>query len=300
MRVPGNVPRKVNRVRLVVATHNLMHGLRLPGLITHHVAVRDEQGLDLLCLQENRFLTEEADLPSDRIAAALGPDYRVVRDDGCPGLAFVHDARTLVCEAHAIAPLPLLAKLTPFERLYIRGGKTKQKYVLLAEMSARRRRPGRPVRGRLFPPGHGGRQRAPGCAGRGDRGGAARPRPATRVRRVRRQQRVRLVAAAGGAAATARPAGGAGRDRSRNPPDALLRPAERGQVHSRHGRAAGQTGPRHPSALRRRLQQPAGRRPRSGRDPGLRPRSRVGPDRDRVRSRRALLAAYHRGRFGTL
>ena len=113
-----------------------MHALRLPALIRHHVALRDEQGLDLLCLQENRFLTEEADLPSDRIAAALGPDYRVVRDDGCPGLAFVHDARTLTCAAHAIAPLPLLAKLTPFERLYIRGGKTKQKYALLAELCA--------------------------------------------------------------------------------------------------------------------------------------------------------------------
>jgi len=122
---------------VVVASHNLMHALRLPALIPHYLALRDEQGLDLLCVQENRFLTEEADLPSDRIAAALGPDYRVVRDDGCPGLAFVHDARTLVCEAHAIAPLPLLARLTPFERLYIRGGKTKQKYVLLAEMSAR-------------------------------------------------------------------------------------------------------------------------------------------------------------------
>ena len=122
---------------VTVASHNLMHALRLPALIRHHLGLRDEQGLDLLCVQENRFLTEEVDLPSDRIAAALGPDYRVVRDDGCRGLALVHDTRTLTCEAHAIASLPLLAKLTPFERLYIRGGKTKQKYALLAEMSAR-------------------------------------------------------------------------------------------------------------------------------------------------------------------
>ena len=113
-----------------------MHAMRLPALIGHYEALRDEQGLDLLCLQENRFLTDEADLPSDRIAAALGPDYRVVRDDDCPGLAFVHDARTLTCAAHAIAPLPLLARLTPFEQLYIRGGKTKQKYALLAELRA--------------------------------------------------------------------------------------------------------------------------------------------------------------------
>ena len=211
-----------------------MHALRLPALIAHYVALRDDQGLDLLCLQENRFLTEEADLPSDRIAAALGPDYRVVRDDGCPGLAFVHDARTLTCAAHAIAPLPLLAKLTPFERLYIRGGKTKQKYVLLAELRARaRRRPARPgSRAACFHLDTAGGNAHRGDAGRGDRGGAARPRPATRLRRLRRQQRVRLAAPAGGAAATVRAAGGVRRDRSGDPPDPLFRPAERGQIHS--------------------------------------------------------------------
>ena len=118
---------------IVVATHNLMHGLRLPALIPHYVALRDEQGLDLLCLQEDRFLTDGVDLPSAQIAAALGPSYRVVRDDSCPGLAFVHDARTLTCAAQAIVPLPPLATLNAFERLYIVGGKTKRKEVLLAE-----------------------------------------------------------------------------------------------------------------------------------------------------------------------
>lgn len=124
-------------MKVVVASHNLMHAMGLPALIPRYVGLRDAQGLDLLCLQENRFLTEESDLPSDRIAAALGPDYRVVRDDGCPGLAFVHDSRTVACAPPAIVPLPLLAKLTPFERLYIRGGKAKQKYALLAELRPR-------------------------------------------------------------------------------------------------------------------------------------------------------------------
>ena len=125
------------RQSVVVATHNLMHGLRLSSLIPHHVALRDGPGLDLLCVQENRFLADGPDLPSARIAAALGTDYAVVADDGCPGLAFVHDARTLVCEGRAIVPLPLLAALNAFERLYIVGGKTRQKYLLLAEMRAR-------------------------------------------------------------------------------------------------------------------------------------------------------------------
>src|SRR5689334_10849840 len=117
---------------VLVATHNLMHGLRLPSLIAHYIALRDAHGLDLLCLQEDRFLSASAAAPqpSAQIAAALGPDYRVVRDDGSPGLAFVHDARTLTCQSQSIVPLPLLASLSPFERLYIVGGKTKQKYLL--------------------------------------------------------------------------------------------------------------------------------------------------------------------------
>jgi endonuclease/exonuclease/phosphatase family metal-dependent hydrolase len=121
---------------VVVATHNLMHGLRLGALIPHYVALRDEQGLDLLCLQENRFPDADKGLPSDQIAAALGPAYQVVRDDESPGLAFVYDARTLACEARAIVPLPRLRSLNPFERLYIVGGKTRQKHLLLAEMRA--------------------------------------------------------------------------------------------------------------------------------------------------------------------
>jgi len=123
--------------QIVVASHNLMHGLRLGSLIPHYVALRDGPGLDLLCLQEDRFLAEGPDLPSAQIAAALGPDYAVVADDACPGLAFVHDARTLACEGHAVVPLPLLRALNAFERLYIVGGKTKQKFMLLAEIRPR-------------------------------------------------------------------------------------------------------------------------------------------------------------------
>ena len=122
---------------IVVATHNLMHGLRLGSLIPHYLALRDGPGLDLLCVQENRFLSEGAELPSAQIAAALGPDYRVLADGACPGLAFIHDARTLTCTTQAIAPLPLLAALNAFERTYIVGGKTRQKHVLLAELRAR-------------------------------------------------------------------------------------------------------------------------------------------------------------------
>lgn len=122
---------------LVVATHNLMHGLRIDALVPHYLALRETAGLDLLFLQEDRYLAGGPpgdERPSARIAAALGSPYQLVRDDGCPGLCLIYDSRTLSCRARAVVPLPRLARLSWFEKLYIVGGQTKQKYVLLAEM----------------------------------------------------------------------------------------------------------------------------------------------------------------------
>jgi len=123
---------------LIVATHNLMHGLRIEGLIPHYLALHEAEGLDLLCLQEDRYLagvgSEGDERPSARIVAALGGPYQLVRDDGCPGLCLIYDSRTLSCRARSVVPLPRLGRLAWFEKLYIVGGKTKQKYVLLAEM----------------------------------------------------------------------------------------------------------------------------------------------------------------------
>jgi hypothetical protein len=126
---------------LVVATHNLMHGLRVDTLIPHYLALRETEGLDLLCLQEDRYLTGvgpggEA-RPSARIVAALGGSYQLVRQDDCPGLCLVYDSRTLTCRERTVVPLPRLGSLSWFEKLYIVGGRTKQKYALLAEMQAR-------------------------------------------------------------------------------------------------------------------------------------------------------------------
>jgi hypothetical protein len=126
---------------LLVATHNLMHGLRIEALIPHYLALRESEGLDLLCLQEDRYLTgigaDGEARPSARILAALGDRYDLVRDEVCPGLALIYDARTLRCDRRAVVPLPRLESLSWFEKLYIVGGKTKQKYALLAEMQAR-------------------------------------------------------------------------------------------------------------------------------------------------------------------
>lgn len=120
---------------IVVATHNVMHGRRLEALVPHHLALRDGEGLDLICLQEDRFLDGPADArPSARIAAALGDGYRVIREEACPGLAFVADGRRLQTGAVGTIPLPRLTSLSWFERRYIVGGKSKQKHALWAEL----------------------------------------------------------------------------------------------------------------------------------------------------------------------
>jgi hypothetical protein len=123
---------------IVVATHNLMHGRQLDALIAQYRELRDREGLDLLCLQEDRYIGgPPGERPSARVAQALGDSCRVVRDDGCPGLALVLDDRTLSIARSGIIPLPRLASLSWFERRYIVGGKAKQKYALWGQLSAR-------------------------------------------------------------------------------------------------------------------------------------------------------------------
>ena len=198
-----------------IASHNLMHGLRLQALIPHYVALRDEQGLDLLCLQEDRFLTG-GDGPAERPdRGGAGP--RLPRCAGrrdAPDSPSSIDARTLACDAQAIVPLPLLAALNAFERLYIVGGKTKQKYALLAELRARA-----PAARRSRPPASTSTPRAATRTGR------------RRSRRSRRRcanatftgpsSRAATPTRSRGAASprrcgAARPAGRAGRRRSRD------------------------------------------------------------------------------------
>ncbi|HSS40020.1 MAG TPA: hypothetical protein VLT58_14730, partial [Polyangia bacterium] len=55
--------------------------------------------------------------------------------DGCEGLAFLVDSRTLSTERTGIIPLPRLGSLSWFERRYIVGGKTRQKHALWAQLS---------------------------------------------------------------------------------------------------------------------------------------------------------------------
>src|SRR6185312_17333917 len=116
-----------------------MHGRRLDALIAQYLELRDGGGLDLLCVQEDRYIDgAPGERPSARILQALGDDYRLVRQDGCQGLAFLVDSRTLSTARTGSIPLPRLASLSWFERRYIVGGKAKQKHALWSELSAHR------------------------------------------------------------------------------------------------------------------------------------------------------------------
>jgi len=111
-----------------------MHGRQLDALLPHYRTLREREGLDVLCVQED-LPTPHGRL-SERIADALGPSFAVARGE-MPGLALVYDADRLRCSDGTLVPLPRLPSLSWFERLYIAGGKTRPKYALLAELTPR-------------------------------------------------------------------------------------------------------------------------------------------------------------------
>lgn len=112
---------------MIIASHNIMHGRFVPALTRHHCALRDDAGLDLLCVQEN--MRTESGYDAHALAAALGDAYRVVCDPEYCRLAAVYDATKLTLLEERLVPLPHLLSLNWLERRYIIGGKTKQKYA---------------------------------------------------------------------------------------------------------------------------------------------------------------------------
>lgn len=118
---------------MIIASHNLMHGRRLSELLTYHQALRASVGLDVLCLQENGLDPDGSGLfHVERVAAELGPDYAWCSDPVFPGIATIYSTARFQCREHWLVPLPRLERLSGIERFYISGGKTKQKYALVA------------------------------------------------------------------------------------------------------------------------------------------------------------------------
>jgi endonuclease/exonuclease/phosphatase family metal-dependent hydrolase len=120
---------------MVIATHNLMHGLRLPGLLLGYAALRERIGLHVLCVQENA--ASDGGLNGDRIAAALGGVYAHCCVPAHPGLGIVYDRALFEVTEAALVPLPRLARLSWFEKTYIVGGRTRPKYAQLVALRPR-------------------------------------------------------------------------------------------------------------------------------------------------------------------
>lgn len=120
---------------MVIATHNVMHGLRLPRLLPHYGALRSDVGLDVLCVQENH--ASDGGVHGDGIATALGGSHAHCYDPAFPRLGVVYDRARLEVVDAALVALPRLLRLSWFESLYIAGGKTQPKYAQLVALRPR-------------------------------------------------------------------------------------------------------------------------------------------------------------------
>ena len=123
-------------MRLVVASHNIMHGVFLDAMLERYIKLHHEHPVDILCLQENVPLSPvdtKVAAPgvtrthADAISSALGP-FRSLWHPEHAALATLVHSRLEVSDSFLVR-LPRLSHLNWFERLYIRGGKVKQKYA---------------------------------------------------------------------------------------------------------------------------------------------------------------------------
>ena len=101
---------------LVVGTHNLMNGLRLRRLLRHYRALRDANGLDVLCVQENRCAIRGGH--GFEIARALGPRYVHLADPQNPDVGIIYDRTRFRCRENRVFALPSVSRLSWLERRY--------------------------------------------------------------------------------------------------------------------------------------------------------------------------------------
>jgi hypothetical protein len=123
---------------VIVASHNVMFGLRLGSLIDHYRELRDRQGLALLCVQENEPAGDaEEGSAADRIALALGPTYRSLWDREQPGVGLVFDSDAMELVGAQSLSLPGSARVSWIHRTYLRGGIVTPRFAQLATFRVR-------------------------------------------------------------------------------------------------------------------------------------------------------------------
>jgi len=115
---------------VLIATHNIMHGRKLPALIARYVELRERRDLDILCIQENR--RQGGVCCAQRIATAMGREFASLGRADRTGVALVYHRERFDLVEEELVPLPRLGALSPLERLYIAGGRSERKYGLAA------------------------------------------------------------------------------------------------------------------------------------------------------------------------
>ena len=137
--------------RLSVATHNIMDGRGLGGLLRSYRQTFPRLKLNVLCLQENVDVSAAARPvglggaldAAGVIAAALGRSWHRSQVRALdPRLATLYDGRRFALVAEEVVRLPRLESLSVVERTYISGGEPEQKHALLTllRLSQRPRR----------------------------------------------------------------------------------------------------------------------------------------------------------------
>jgi endonuclease/exonuclease/phosphatase family metal-dependent hydrolase len=120
---------------VLVATHNLMHGRKLPRLIARYAELREKRGLDVLCIQENQGHGHSS--CAEHIAEALGREYCSLCSVDRSDVALIYNRDRFELVAEDLIPLPRLAALSLLERMYIAGGRPGERQALVAILRPR-------------------------------------------------------------------------------------------------------------------------------------------------------------------
>ena len=115
---------------MIVACHNIMHGIRLPELIATYQSLSRTLGLTVLCLQETMEGHTEA------VGAALGGAYAAHAHPN-EGLGIIYDSAVVELREEALIPLPKLIAMPWFARLYMKSRHPEQKYALACTVTPR-------------------------------------------------------------------------------------------------------------------------------------------------------------------
>jgi endonuclease/exonuclease/phosphatase family metal-dependent hydrolase len=119
----------------VIASHNVMHGLRLAELLPTYQALVATTSLSLLCVQENQ--THDTGSHAEVIRAALGTRFAVCCPDEATGLALVYDHDRFSIQPKIVVPLPKLARMPRIAHLYMASRDPEQKYAQVLTVTPR-------------------------------------------------------------------------------------------------------------------------------------------------------------------